>query len=251
MDLPSNIQRLVEIADLIDVQVFAGTRMEIYQPKVASAEELATEMTKVMQAYASSVPQPENFTAQFLPLPRINQLLVISHSEAAWTYARRWLERIDVIAEGPGRRIFVYPVENGKAEELANVLSAALGLPAPAGGGQKRTLEDLHRSTPGGQQVSLAAEASLAGAGPGPLELRAAVLARNSLSVRTPRRKFLPRPVNRLRLCHSRLLEFPCLLGLLLCLVPLLEHRHPVLPALPQPNRKSNCGSSLTPRPIR
>ena len=154
MDLPSNIQRLVEIADLIDVQVFAGTRMEIYQPKVASAEELATEMTKVMQAYASSVPQPENFTAQFLPLPRINQLLVISHSEAAWTYARRWLDRIDVIAEGPGRRIFVYPVENGKAEELANVLSAALGLPAPAGGGQRRTLEDLHRSTPGGGSQS-------------------------------------------------------------------------------------------------
>src|SRR5262245_19016974 len=78
MDLPSNIQRLMEIADLIDVQVFAGTRMEIYQPKVASAEELATEMTKVMQAYASSVPQPESFTAQFLALPRINQLMVIS-----------------------------------------------------------------------------------------------------------------------------------------------------------------------------
>jgi general secretion pathway protein D len=154
MDLPSNIQRLVEIADLIDVQVFAGTRMEIYQPKVASAEELATEMTKVMQAYASSVPQTENFTAQFIPLPRINQLLVISHSEAAWTYARRWLDRIDVIAEGPGRRIFVYAVENGKADELANVLSAALGLPAPAGGGQRRTLEDLHRSTPGGSSQS-------------------------------------------------------------------------------------------------
>ena len=150
MDLPSNIQRLVELADLIDVQVFAGTRMEIYQPKVASAEELATEMTKVMQAYASSVPQAENFTAQFLALPRINQLLVISHSEAAWTYAKRWLDRIDVIAEGPGRRIFVYPVENGKAEDLANVLSAALGLPAPAGVGQRRTLEELHRSTPGG-----------------------------------------------------------------------------------------------------
>ena len=150
MDLPSNIQRLIEIADLIDVQVFAGTRMEIYQPKVASAEELANEMTKVMQSYASSVPQAENFTAQFIALPRINQLLVISHSEAAWTYARRWLERIDVVAEGPGRRIFVYPIENGKADDLATVLSAALGLPAPAGGGQKRTLQDLHRSTPAG-----------------------------------------------------------------------------------------------------
>jgi general secretion pathway protein D len=150
MDLPSNIQRLMEIADLIDVQVFAGTRMEIYQPKVASAEELATEMTKVMQAYAASVPQTESFTAQFLALPRINQLLVISHSEAAWTYAKRWLDRIDIIAEGPGRRIFVYPVENGKADELAAVLSSALGLPVPPGTGQRRTLEDLHRSIPGG-----------------------------------------------------------------------------------------------------
>src|SRR5215469_5395879 len=147
MDLPSNIQRLVEIADLIDVQVFAGTRMEIYQPKVASAEELSQEMTKVMQSYASSSPQPDNFAAEFIPLPRINQLFVISHSEAAWTYARRWLERIDVIAEGPGRRIFIYPVENGKADELADVLNQALGQPS-APRARAPTIQDLHRTTP-------------------------------------------------------------------------------------------------------
>ncbi|HUK42029.1 MAG TPA: secretin N-terminal domain-containing protein [Candidatus Acidoferrales bacterium] len=148
MDLPSNIQRLVEIADLIDVQVFAGTRMEIYPPKVASAEELAQEMTKVMQSFASSAPQPDNFTAEFIALPRINQLLVISHSEAAWTYARRWLERIDVIAEGPGRRIFIYPVENGKAEDLADVLNQALGQPSTGTRPRTPSLQDLHRTTP-------------------------------------------------------------------------------------------------------
>lgn len=150
IDLPSNIQRLVEIADMIDVQVFAGTRMEIYQPKVASAEELATEMTKVMQYYAASAPQQENFASQFLPLPRINQLLVISHSEAAWTYARRWLERVDVAGEGPGRRIFIYPVENGKATDLADVLTQALGQPTTGRRDSSRTLQDLHRSSPGG-----------------------------------------------------------------------------------------------------
>jgi len=147
MDLPSNIQRLVEIADLIDVQVFAGTRMEIYQPKVASAEELAQEMTKVMQSFAASTPQTDNFTAQFIALPRINQLLVISHSEAAWTYAKRWLDRIDVVAEGPGRRIFIYPVENGKATELADVLSQALGLPSTGSRGSSQTLQSIHRSS--------------------------------------------------------------------------------------------------------
>jgi general secretion pathway protein D len=150
MDLPSNIQRLMEIAELIDVQVFAGTRMEIYAPKVASAEELAQEMTKVMQSFASSSPQADSFTAQFIALPRINQLLVISHSEAAWTYAKRWLDRVDIIAEGPGRRIFIYPVENGKATELADVLSQALGQPTTGRRDTTRTLQELHRSTPGG-----------------------------------------------------------------------------------------------------
>jgi general secretion pathway protein D len=150
MDLPSNIQRLAEIADLIDVQVFAGTRMEIYQPKIASAEELAQEMTKVMQSYAASAAQAESFAAEFIALPRINQLLVISHSEAAWTYAKRWLDRIDVIAEGPGRRIFIYPVDNGKADELADVISQALGQPSTGRRDTSRTLQDLHRSTAGG-----------------------------------------------------------------------------------------------------
>ena len=154
MDLPSNIQRLMEIADMIDVQVFAGTRMEIYQPKVASAEELAQEMTKVMQSYASSAPQPENFVAQFIALPRINQLLVISHSESAWTYAKRWLDRIDIVAEGPGRRIFIYPVENGKATELADVLSQALGQPSTGRRSPAPTLQDLHRSMVGGTSGS-------------------------------------------------------------------------------------------------
>lgn len=147
MDLPSNIQRLEEIVDLIDVQVFAGTRMEIYQPKVASAEELAQEMAKVMQSFAASTPQAENFTAQFIPLPRINQLLVISHSEAAWTYAKRWLDRIDIIAEGPGRRIFIYPVENGKATELADVLNQALGQASTGTRSSSQTLQNLHRSS--------------------------------------------------------------------------------------------------------
>ena len=94
-------------------------------------------MTKVMQSFSASAPQAEAFVAQFIALPRINQLLVISHSEAAWTYAKRRLDRIDVVAEGPGRRIFIYPVENGNATELAGVVRAGdvvmLHDPQPAG----------------------------------------------------------------------------------------------------------------------
>ncbi len=149
VDLPSNIQRLMEIRDMIDVQTFVGTRTEIYQPKIASADELQAEMTKVMQAYASSSSQAEGFAAQFLSIPRINQLLIVADSEAAWTYVKRWLERLDTIGEGAGRRIFIYPVENGKAVELADVLTQVLGITGGARRDRGPTLEQLHRGTSG------------------------------------------------------------------------------------------------------
>ncbi len=133
VDLPSNIRRLAEIRDLIDVQVFAGTRMELYRPKAASARELAREMSAAMKLFAASAAQEDNFAARFLPLPRIDQLLIIAYSEAAWQYVKRWIERIDVAAEGPGRKIFIRPVENGKATELARVLGQLYGSGGPSG----------------------------------------------------------------------------------------------------------------------
>lgn len=123
VDLPSNIERLMGIRDLIDVNAFAGLTMEIYQPKGESTEDLALDMGKVMQAYAPPAAQAGGFAAQLLPIPRVNQLLVISRSEAAWMHVKRWLERVDQVAEGSRRRIFIYPVENGKATELARMLS--------------------------------------------------------------------------------------------------------------------------------
>lgn len=63
VDLPSNIERSMGIRDLIDVNAFAELRMEIYQPKAESAEELALDMGKVMQAYAPPAAQAERFAA--------------------------------------------------------------------------------------------------------------------------------------------------------------------------------------------
>ena len=130
-DLPSNIRRLSEIMTLIDHRAFAGARMELYEPRAAPARVLAREMAAAMSLSAASAAQEEtqggNFAARFLPLPRINRLLVIAYSEAAWNHVKHWIERIDVAVETPGRKIFIRPVENGKAAELARVLERVYG----------------------------------------------------------------------------------------------------------------------------
>lgn len=125
-DTPSNIQRVMEIKGLIDVDSFIGTRMEIYQPKALSGAELAAEMRKIMELYSSPSSPPDGFVAEFLPIPGGNEILLISrYSDAAWSYARTWLDRFDSRSGKPGRRIFIHPLTNGNAKELANRLNGA------------------------------------------------------------------------------------------------------------------------------
>ncbi len=123
VDSPSNIRRLSEIKALIDVEAFSGTRMELYRPRAAAAGDLAREMSAAMALSGASAAEGEPFAARFLPLPRIDQLLVIAYSDAAWNYVKHWLERIDVAGEDRGRQLFIRAVENRKAAELARVLN--------------------------------------------------------------------------------------------------------------------------------
>lgn len=84
VNVADNIQRLLEIKKLIDIKVFAGVHMELSKPRAASAEDLAEEMGGIMKDYSASVNQEENFAARFIPITRINRLLVISHGKGAW-----------------------------------------------------------------------------------------------------------------------------------------------------------------------
>ncbi len=142
VDSPSNIRRLSEIKALIDVEAFSGTRMELYKPKAAAAGDLAREMSAAMALSGASAAEGEPFAARFLPLPRIDQLLVIAYSDAAWNYVKHWLERIDVAGEDHGRQLFIRAVENRNAAELARVLNQVHGprrtreAAGAAGGGQ-------------------------------------------------------------------------------------------------------------------
>lgn len=138
VDLPAKLQRLVEIKELLDVQIFAGARLEVYQPRSASAEELAAAAAEIMRPAARA----DGFALEILPLPQVNQILVISRSEAGWSAAKRWLERMDRSADG-GRRIFIYPVEKGTAPERAAELNQALGLSKVLGGAQNPAREQL------------------------------------------------------------------------------------------------------------
>jgi general secretion pathway protein D len=60
---------------------------------------------------------------RILPIYRLNSLLIVASSNQQLDYVSRWVETFDVIFEGARPNVFVYPVQNGKAKDIANMLT--------------------------------------------------------------------------------------------------------------------------------
>ena len=68
-----------------------------------------------------------------LPIERINSVMVVTPRAAYLDEARRWIEKLDQPGgNSPEAQLFVYPVQNGNAKHLANVLNGLFGNATPA-----------------------------------------------------------------------------------------------------------------------
>ena len=68
-----------------------------------------------------------------LPIERINSVMVVTPRAAYLDEARRWIEKLDQPGgNSPEAQLFVYPVQNGNAKHLANVLNGLFGNGTPA-----------------------------------------------------------------------------------------------------------------------
>src|ERR1700760_383516 len=66
---------------------------------------------------------------RLVPLPRLNSILVITPQSKYLQSVETWIKRLDIGGTSAGRRIYVYDVQNGRAEDLARSLNRILSLP--------------------------------------------------------------------------------------------------------------------------
>ncbi len=75
-----------------------------------------------------------------LPIARINSILVITPRAAYLEDARRWIERLDQPGDNSLEpQLFVYPVQNGSARHLADVLNGIFGDGTQSASGTRST----------------------------------------------------------------------------------------------------------------
>lgn len=120
-DLSSNVLRLMKVLQEIDVNAFKNTRMSFFKPTYSDVLSLSNELTEVLNALNLG-----REGVVLVPIERINSLIIFSASPTLLETVEGWLRKLDeeVVT---GQNIFIYPVQNVKAEKIAEILKSLYG----------------------------------------------------------------------------------------------------------------------------
>ena len=123
-DLASNVRKSLDIINLFDVDLFTDMKVRIYPVLNADVTEIAKEMERIFASFEVSTKSGRGVGITFTAIARINSLLVISSIPNIFEKVEAWLKELDKTpAEGTKLGVFVYYVQNGKAKDLADVLT--------------------------------------------------------------------------------------------------------------------------------
>jgi len=121
---------LQETIQTFDVNWLKGMSVGLYPMQNVDAQDVATDLTGLFGP-DSGLPFAGLF--RFVPIVRLNAILVITPQPEYLKEATAWIERLD---EGGGERLYVYDVQNSSAAYLSGLLSDIFNAESSGGGRQ-------------------------------------------------------------------------------------------------------------------
>jgi general secretion pathway protein D len=138
---------MLETVELFDVDWLAGMSFGLFPLQNTDAETLVQELDSILGVDGEV---PLSGLLRFVPIERLNAVMVISPRADYLERAQGWITRLDLGIDVVGQRLYVYYVENGRAADLADVLNDVFDQRRPA-------VEDV-RLAPGLDRATLYAE---------------------------------------------------------------------------------------------
>jgi general secretion pathway protein D len=155
-----------DVVETFDVNWLAGMSFALYPVEYVDAKTIADELSTVFADARS----PIGNVVRLVPLSRLNSVMVVTHAPEYLKEVEGWIKRLDIGGTTPGRRIYVYDVQNGKADDLAESLSRILSISfEPTSSSDNRSARTL------GSQSHGTYRSSMTGNGAASLESRDAV----------------------------------------------------------------------------
>jgi len=123
LDSSANINKLLTIIELFDEDVFKQVHMQLYEAENVDVEDIAKDLEAIFQAFEVSADSPRAGGITFVPISRINMLLLVSSNNQFLEKAVQWAAKIDTEVSETTVKIHVYYAQNGKASDIADVLT--------------------------------------------------------------------------------------------------------------------------------
>lgn len=127
MLLAGTSQELASLLDVVrtfDVDWLKGMSFALFPLEYVDPKTVADELGSIFSGPDSPIAD----VVRFVPLSRLNSLMVVSYQSHYLREVETWIKRLDLGVSTPGRRIYIYDVQNGKAADLADSLSRILSL---------------------------------------------------------------------------------------------------------------------------
>lgn len=125
----------VQLIDTFDVDMLEGMSVGIFPLEYASVDEVGSAVSTLLNEGGE---QAESLSGlvKVMPIERLNSLLVVTPRAHYLDTVEKWIERLDREPDNNFRRsLYVYPVQNGSAAHLADMLNQIFGGELDSGGG--------------------------------------------------------------------------------------------------------------------
>ena len=150
---------MLEFIKTFDVDWLAGMSYAMFGLSYVDAKTAVAELSEIFADPKS----PLAGVVRLVPLTRLNSILVITPQEKYLTAVQSWIKRLDIGGTSAGRRIYVYDVQNGKAEDLATSLNSILSLSGGDSTGQQPASSNAFSNSGGGTGFGSASSSSFGG----------------------------------------------------------------------------------------
>jgi general secretion pathway protein D len=116
----SDMERLLDTVRVFDVDRMAGMSVALFTPEFVDATTLAGDLESLL-----ADPQHGLMAGlvRFIVVERLNGLMVVTPRAEHLARVREWIQRLDRDTGDASPRLFIYRVQNGKATDLAEVLT--------------------------------------------------------------------------------------------------------------------------------
>ena len=119
VDKSDNISKVLRLVKVFDTDVFERVNHRFFPLSYSDVETIVDIMDKLFASYGDAI----KADIHFIPLTRLNTLLVASPNPKAFDAVESFIKQYDVPSQDTEPGIYVYPLKNGRAEDIANILS--------------------------------------------------------------------------------------------------------------------------------